>query len=421
MSAGVVTVGRQRYAVGLYWENSPGGGRVAQVAREAASQPGQKAEFYVVRPGKGTRIPQFGLSDADAGQQAGMPVLSGCLASQVPGSWAGAFRCNEGIAVVIVRDDLIVPDGDLFFRDEAEARDRLIQEIGFGGLQSTYAPEAWSIPGADTIPLALLLNNRRDIKLQQVHIPKTLKIIGACLALGFVLILAGVWYWQEKVDEENAQRAQQEEALRQAQEAARRLLPAGLQQQNAPQPVYDRSWEKAPLVMNFVEACHHGLEKVPMAVVGWRLASLKCSGSSMSLSWSRENGLSAPPLGSNVDPSAANATQTIALDALSPRGAEDLVDPDVITQRYLLQNWPGTISRMADDPPPPPPPDYKGPWNPPPPPWVKRSFTLTMSDLPANIPDLIGNLPGALITNMDYSPGISGKWTVGGIIYENRK
>ncbi len=69
MVAGVITLGRHRYAVGLYWENSPGSGRVAQIAREAASQPGKRADFYAVRPGNNKgRIPQFGLTSADAGQ-----------------------------------------------------------------------------------------------------------------------------------------------------------------------------------------------------------------------------------------------------------------------------------------------------------------------------------------------------------------
>ena len=87
MGAGVVTVGRHRYAVGLYWENSPGKGRVAQIAKEAAAQDGQQADFYAVRPGnpKSGQVPQFALCSGDAGQISGMPVLAGCLASQVPG------------------------------------------------------------------------------------------------------------------------------------------------------------------------------------------------------------------------------------------------------------------------------------------------------------------------------------------------
>jgi len=424
MTAGVVSVGGRRYAVGLYWENSPGGGRVAQIAKEAASQPGTQADFYVVRPGnKDGRIPQFGLCSGEAGQKAGMPVLAGCLASQIPGSWVGAFRLHEGVVVTVVRDDLIVPDGDLFFLDEAEARDRLIQEVGFGGLQSTYAPESWSIPGADTIPLTLLLNNRQDIKLQPVTIPKQVKIIAAALALVFVIILGGVWYWQEEVAKEEALRAQQEEAIHRAQEASKNLLPLALQQQTPPPtPKYERTWELAPAPLAFVEACRKGLEQIPAAIVGWRLTSMKCSGSALDLTFNRDKGMSLPPADSHVSDTGLIATKSISLQTLSPRGAEPLVDPNETTRRFLLQNWPASLNRIANDPLPPPPADYKGTWNPPLPPWVKRSFTLSIPELPGSLPLYFGGFPGVVINVMSYSPsGISGMWVVEGVIYENRK
>jgi hypothetical protein len=242
MAAGVVTVGRQGYAVGLYWENSPGGGRVAQIAKEAAVQSGQQAEFFAVRPGnKNGRISQFGLTAGERNEKlkAGMPVLAACLASQLPGSWAGAFRLNEGTVLVIVRDDLIVPDGDLFFTDETEARDRLLQEIGFGGLQGTYAPEAWSIPGADSIPLSLLLNDRRDVKLQAVRMSEKAKLAAIIGGAVFVLALGVAWYWQELQDEERMRLAEQQEAIRRAQQAAAGMLPS-FQKQQQPEPVYDK-------------------------------------------------------------------------------------------------------------------------------------------------------------------------------------
>ena len=417
MTSGVVTVGRHRYAVGLYWENSPGGGRVAQIAKEAASQPGQQADFFVVRPGnKNGRIPQFGLCSNEAGQKAGMPVLAGCLAGQIPGSWAGAFRLKEGIVLTIVRDDLIVPDGDLFFSDETEARDRLLQEIGFGGLQSIYAPEAWSIPGADTIPLTLLINDQTDIKLQRVSIPqKTKLIVGGGIA-AFVLLLLIGWVVEQKISEERDLREAQEQALLRAQRAA---LPNFMQNQEPPPPKYERVWEQAPPAMVIINACKDVLTKVPAAWSGWKLSNLRCTPGSASLSWSRERGPSTPPPQSNVNDSGSVASQAFPLTGLTPRGPQDLENPSYITERYLAQDWQGTLMRMQDDPPPPPPPDYHGPWNPPPPPWVKRSFTLTVPELPAGLPITIGDLPGVVVNSMTYAGG-SG-WTVEGVIYENRK
>src|SRR5580693_1264719 len=193
MGAGVATVGRRPYAVGLYWENSPSG-RVSQAAKEAARQPGQQADFYAVRAGnKAGRTPQFGLSPVGVGHKMGMPVFAACLANQQPGSWAGAFRLREGTVVTVVRDDLIVPDGDQFFTDESEARDRLLQEIGFGGLQRIYAPEAWAVPGADTMPISLLLNDHTDVALRPIKLPKKYIVLGVVLAALLLLFLGVAW------------------------------------------------------------------------------------------------------------------------------------------------------------------------------------------------------------------------------------
>ena len=424
MASGVVTVGRHRYAVGLYWENSPGKGRVAQIAKEAATQPGQQADFYAVRPGnpKSGQVPQFGLCSGEAGQSAGMPSLAGCLVSQVHGSWAGAFRLNEGIVVTIVRDDLIVPDGDLFFADEIEARDRLIQEIGFGGLGMIYAPEAWSIPGADTIPLSLILNDRKDITLRQVILPQKVKIIVGGAILGILIVLIGVWLWLDHADKVEAERLQQQEALARERHAASSILPSGIVEQQAPEPKYDRVWEAAPPPLALVENCRKGLAQIPAVFAGWKLSTLRCSGTAIALSWTREGGMTGVPPGTVIDDTLTQATQTISLSSLTPRGHEVLGDSIDMTKHYLAQNRSAGLVKAADDPLPPIPPGYSGAWNPPPPPWIKRSFTLSVPELPADIPDFISGLPGVVINNMNYTPNrMAGSWTVEGVIYENRK
>lgn len=422
MGAGVVTVGRRSYAAGLYWENSPSG-RVAQTAKEAASQPGQEADFYAVRgSNKAGRVPQFGLGQGAAGHKAGMPAFAACLANQQPGSWAGAFRLREGTVVTVVRDDLIVPDGDQFFTNEDEARDRLLQEMGFGGLQRVYAPESWAIPGADTMPISLLLDERRDIRLQTVRIPREFIIAGAAAAVVLLIAIGGFWYYQ-KVEEEKAaaERARLEELQRLA-DAAKQMLPSQFQQQPE-YPPPERVWEKRPPVLAVIQSCHVGLSKVPAEVVGWRLGQLRCDGSSISISWSRTQGFTKPPPENAViSETGGAASLTIPLSTLTPRGPEGLIDPSEVTRRYLAQDWPGTLSRMADDPPPPPPPNYQGTWAPPPAPWVKRSFTVTVPELPSSLPLFLGDLPGTIINSLSYTPGgnMGGSWAVEGVIYENR-
>ncbi|MCL2468741.1 MAG: type 4b pilus protein PilO2 [Alphaproteobacteria bacterium] len=426
MATGVVTVGRRQYASGLYWENSPSG-RISQAAKEAARQPSVRAAYYAARAGnKQGRVPQFGLAPETPGLKSDMPSLAGCLANQQPGSWIGAFRLREGVSLVIVRDDLIVPDGDLFFNDETEARDHLYQEMGVGGFQRTYAPDSWGVPGADTMPLALLLNDKTDIRLRSVELSKAAKIgflIGTVVVL---LIVAGSWWYQADKAKQAELRRQQMEALERMRRAKSPLDPFGGGPPEYPKPV--RKWENEPRPLEIIEACRKALEKVSTRIAGWRTDSHKCTPGTLTVRWARSTGNAAPPPDSLVNDSANSATRSVSL-GLSKRGPEDLVDPDVITQRYLNQNWganhsKGRLKRLPDDPLPKPPPNYKGEWNPPPPPWVKRSFTIEVQTLPGQSTYYLEGIPGLTISSISYRGAglaVNGTWAIEGVIYENRR
>lgn len=416
MGSGVVSVGRRPYAVGLYWENSPSS-RVVAAAKEAASQPGQHADFYAIRAGqKDGRVPQFGLGQSEAGHKAGMPAFAGCLANQQLGSWVGAFRLREGTVVTVVRDDLIVPDGDQLYLDETEARERLLQEVSFGGLQRIYAPEAWAIPGADNMPISLLLDERRDVKLQPVRTPKSIKVFGAGVLILLILGLGAALY----MENENEKRAALEAEKINALSRARSMM--GNEEPHYPPP--ERKWESRPNPMELIEVCRAGLAKIPGGVGNWHSKQLRCDGNAIAADFGRGKGNSAPPKNWVIDPTGSTATLTVPLQKPAARGHQDLVNPDEVTRKYLAQDWSGEVARMPDDPPPPPPPDYKGTWNPPPPPWVKRSFTLSVPQLPSLLTTYFSDLPGVVIDAMEFAPGsrnsLDGTWTVRGVIYENR-
>lgn len=421
MASGVVTVGRKQYASGLYWENSPTG-RVSQAAKEAARQPGNQADYFVIRLGnKQGRVPQFGLAPPTEGFRAGLPSLAGCLANQQPGSWIGAFHMREGTALVIVRDDLVVPDGDIFFLDEAEARDRLYQEMAIGGFQRIYAPEPWGVPGADTMPLSLLLSDRADVRLRYVSLSTQAKValaVGAAL----ILLLLGVgWQIQQQRAQAELERLQQLEALNRLRAQTMKAAPLA-QEPEYPPP--ERKWEKKPQPLDLINACKEALGKVSLSTAGWRFSGVRCTEGGLKVNWTRSGSFSNPPPGSGLTDTGLEAVTNVPLEGLSARGDEKLWDPDAITRRYLAQNWTGSLSRMPDDPLPPPPPGYRGEWNPPAPPWIKRSFTLTVPVLPWVLPTFLSGVPGVVIKSLTLYGSerpSNQSWTVEGEIYENRR
>lgn len=418
MGAGIATVGRRKYAVGLYWQPSPSG-RVAAAAKDAAREPGQQSEFFAVRSAvKGGRVAQFGLGQAASGHKRGMATLAATLANRQPGSWAGAFKLLEGIVVVVVRDDLIAPDGDQIYLDESAARDRLVQEVTLGGLQRIYAPEAWSIPSAETLALPFVLQNRGDCPLQPVTVPRAF-IIGAAVLVGAVVVgLGGMWWYNDMQEKEEIERqAKLQEAA--AQKRAIEAKTPGLNRSGIVYPPPQRFWEDEPLALEVVRACRTALAKVPQTVLGWHISALSCTRGGVAISWNRTPGFTKPMPDATTDAAAANATRSVALETLPNRSHEDLLDPVAVTQRYLTQNWNGAITRLPDDPPPPRPPNVPPEdWQPPPAPWVKRGFNVKLTDIPGELPQYFAGMPGVIIKTLTNQ---SGDWVVEGVIYENRK
>ncbi|MGE0109134.1 MAG: type 4b pilus protein PilO2 [Bdellovibrionales bacterium] len=417
MSTGVISVGRRKYAVGLYWENSPSG-HVAQAAKEAAAQSTTPVEFFVTRPGNEQgRVPQFGLGASYSGFRSGMPSLAGCLALQQPGSWIGAFSCDEGYAVIIVRDDLIVPDGDLFFETEDEARDRFLAEVAIGGFQRIFAPELWALPDTDSLPLTLVLDDNASVRLRAVALSGRAKL-GLFVGSLLLIVAVGVgFYTQAENERKEVELRSRMAAIESARRAAQNMVP-GMNKPVYPPP--ERRWEKIPKPMDVVDACLKAMDDVPAVLSGWRLSGVRCDDNALSVSWSRSSGFASTPLGASVVDNADVATRVITWEKLPPRGEEFLLDQTEVTQRYLTQNWPGTIKSAPNDPPPPPPANFHGEWDPPAPPWVKRSFTLNVPVLPWIIPTMLGNFPGVVIKSMTRSSVETG-WTIEGEIYENRR
>ncbi len=416
--AGTVALGRRKYAVGLIWQPSPSG-RVAQAAREAAKdikEPGMSYDYYGVRPGnKSGRLPQFALGQDKIGHRSGMASLAGSLANTLPGSWAGAFKLREGFVLVVVRDDLIAPDGDALIVDEPQARERLMYEINLGGVQQVYAPENWMIPGADGIPLTLLLQSRAECLLRPVSISKRDMIIyGIASLLVLGAAVGGFLYQQELERREAAVRAEQE-ALERARQAALRGLPGAMVNWYPPPP---RVWEDKPTPRDFVAACIEALAQLPAAPLGWERKEITCNGGSVSVGFTRDVGrLSVIPDVFTVDGDGMKAQASVPVEALPARGDQQLWSHLEVSRFVLSQAGSFQLTPLPDDPPPPPPPENPDLPPPPAPPWQKRGIQINFPASPEAFLNQFSDVPGLIIDSVSWS---GRSWSVEGVIYENR-
>jgi hypothetical protein len=417
MSSGVVKVGRRTYAVGLFWQPSPSG-RVAQAAREAALQPGQQAEFYCVRAAsKSVLVPQYGLGQANQGHKVGMPTLAASLANVQPGSWAGAFRLREGTWVIVVRDDLVAPDGDMLFHSDEQARERLLQEVSLGGVQRTYCPDGWAIPGSDPTPLPLLLQDRTDCRLQPVNLPMKLIIyVGAGVAALLVLVFVALQY-QAQVQRE------EEERIAAIAKAKAGAISKSLEEWKWPpaDQVYEHVWEKKPLVPPVLDACRQAFTQFKASQLGWKRGASTCVwDGSLSVVWNREPGkIAQVPDRSTMNDAGMIATQSLRNQGLTPRGIETLATQKEITTHVITQGLPFVLGRMGDDPPiVHPPSNVKNPPPPPKSPWVKRSVRYSGKTPLWDFRKQFENVPGFILEKVLWD---GNNWIIEATIYEKRE
>lgn len=424
MAAGVISVGGKKYAVGLYWQLSDST-NAAKAARAAAVQPGSAADFFCVRPGNNKgRAPQFGLGEAKQGHAWNMPTAAATLANRQPGSWAGVFTVPEGVWFVEVRDDLITPEGDVMFSDEAEAMVRLQEVTAQGGLEKIYAPATWAIPGAEASSLASLLSGKTDVRLQPVKVPK--KLILGILGTVAVVALLGTAYsyyaaWQEEAEmtrmaEESRrtaeQRARQEEERRRREEEERQRQ---LAEQAAQLPSYQKTWESMPRPLDWLRACETAFAKVQLAPLGWQISAVSCAGSAVSASWTRASGPAVIPEGATLDPGLRTASASFPLPPVKPRGQEKLWPTEAINHYILNNDWQADITPMPVQAPPPLPNGQQVP----PPPWQTRQVRWSVGLSPWLLKGPLVDLPGFVVQNLVWSQ--DGTWQIEGTLYEQRK
>ncbi len=433
MATGVITVGGKKYAVDLYWQVSELLNAPAKAAKMAATQSGSKADFFCVRSGSTQgRVPQFGLGEKALGHEWNMPTAAASLANHQPGSWAGVFSVPEGVWFIEVRDDLIAPDGDHLFADEAEAMSRLQETSAMGGLERIYAPPSWAIPGAESTSLTSLLSGRSDCRLRPVKLPPKLVYglagVAATLVLGTFLTLYLIQRSEDAALEAELLQQQQQQELQKKDQEERKRREEELRRQKEEEqtreqmkqrvlqmPTYQRVWEMQPKVLAWLKACQKTFDKVEVAPLGWSLTSASCSGRQVLASWTRTTGPADVPSGAEIDVSMRTATASFPLETLPVRGAEPLWPSQGVVLYALHNDWQADLSPLPDDALPPLPNGQQVP----PPPWQKRKVSWKVPLAPWNLQGPLVDLPGLMLDTLSWQQ--DGSWQMEGVLYEQRR
>ncbi len=138
----VLTIGRRRFAAGLYWLEREGAASVARNARAF------KRPWHVHWGG------QTGYA-ADEESPKGCPSLAASLQARIAApTWMALVEADDGrLALVKARDGAFLADGDEVFADRAAALAAF--ERARGETKSSSAPESSTVPVSSTVGWAL--------------------------------------------------------------------------------------------------------------------------------------------------------------------------------------------------------------------------------------------------------------------------
>ncbi len=187
-ASATVRIGKETFAAGLFWQAAPTAGLAAREARIVAAKVELAADLFCVRR---RGVPQFGLGQRKTGHRAGMRAIAPILASAITeASWLGVFPADRGWLYVMVRKGAVMPDGDVLFKTESEARHRLRSELSIGDWDAVFAPSHWQMESARADDLGDLVSSPADARLRSVRRTP----LASLVTLGVAAMLGlGLW------------------------------------------------------------------------------------------------------------------------------------------------------------------------------------------------------------------------------------
>ena len=267
---GVVQLGGSMYAVGLMWQplqdpDAP----LPEIKVMAESDP--DLNLYCLVPGV---APQYGLGRKKDKLTVGMPVLAASLASyfvEEP-SICGVFKLEEGWWFITIRNNLIMGEKDVLYKDEEEAKEAFKAVLKIPDWNKKFAPADWEIPETTPLDLEEIIGDMRKIRLTEITtVKRTRVLIGVIVAIVALVIFAAVNFvsYLNSLDVE----------------VEKEILPVVVPVKKMHEEVKN-PWTKRPQTDAFISKCWNNIFMVQSVIIpGWKLGDLVCTPQELTLQW----------------------------------------------------------------------------------------------------------------------------------------
>ena len=275
-ATGVVSVGGQRYAVGLIWQplqnlDDP----ILEVRETAESEMG--ADLYCLRP---AATPQYGIGRSELEHRDGMPSLAAAVASVFADqpSVCAVFKIEEGWWLVAIRNDLILAEEDVVFSNEDEAKRAYASMMAVPDWGLRIVPAEWQVEGTEERDLASVLQKARKIRLQPINHVRRTKFL---LVIAIIIVAIVVWLiyslislWKNVFPPETIHVVEQPTVLPPVR----------------PEPEKPKPWENVVDLSAFFNQCWTSSYQIQNIIVpGWTMGSIECTPAGAATSWRLTN------------------------------------------------------------------------------------------------------------------------------------
>ena len=272
----VIRFGRQQYAIGLFWQplqdvDDPIPEIRETMESEAAS------DLYAIHYG---RSPQYGIGSTKKGHKAGLSAGAIAVLDSLSdrSSFVAVFKVEAGWWFLVARNDLILPEEDVLYRTEDEARDAFFAMLAVPDWGYKIAPAEWSIDDTEQMDLEKLLQEGQQVRLFSLGAMRGMKILGIIAILTIILVCSFVYVMYAFINREKNEPVKIEP-----------VAPLVSIQPQEPQREEEKPWEKLVSVPALLARCQvDAYQLKSMTIPGWGLNQIVCTPSGIQTGWSKK-------------------------------------------------------------------------------------------------------------------------------------
>jgi len=271
----LIKIGKVNYAVGLFWQPLQDVDDSIPEIRETMDAD-MGANLYTIHYG---RAPQYGIGRSDKGHREGQPVGAIAVLDSLSdkSSFVAVFKVEEGWWFLVSRNDLILPEEDVLYHTEQEAKDAFYSMMAVPDWGYKIAPASWDIDDTEEMRVEDLLKSGLQVRLRSLSAIRGTRVLLTIAILILAIVALGVYSILSLIDQEKAEPTVIEP-----------VVPQASIQTVEPQREEEKPWEKLVSVPEFLQRCWSSSYQLKaMKIPGWNLNQIVCTPSGISTGWSK--------------------------------------------------------------------------------------------------------------------------------------